>query len=161
MSKTKVTAQSTTDLWPKHQTSEISIKTSHLMLKHQKWQHWPKLYRWANRSRHIHNNFCDIRRYLLKGLLWAHLCRKRCIESTADAFMRQSLHLKRRGYVLHYHFSDLTWWTIFLVPFCHKKRWQRFPKKLLIWKLAFENRPYVRKTAPKAFLKVHQKEQWW
>jgi len=25
---------------PKHQTSEISLKTSDLMLKHQKWQHW-------------------------------------------------------------------------------------------------------------------------
>jgi len=24
----------------KHQTSEISLKTSDLMLKHQKWQHW-------------------------------------------------------------------------------------------------------------------------
>jgi len=25
---------------PKHQISEISLKTSDLMLKHQKWQHW-------------------------------------------------------------------------------------------------------------------------
>ena len=28
---------------PKHQTSEISLKTSDLMLKHQKWQHWLSL----------------------------------------------------------------------------------------------------------------------
>jgi len=33
------TAQSTSDLSPKHQTAEISLKTSDLMLKHQKWQH--------------------------------------------------------------------------------------------------------------------------
>jgi len=36
----KVIAQSTSDLLPKHQTSEISLKKSDLMLKHQKWQHW-------------------------------------------------------------------------------------------------------------------------
>jgi len=35
----KTTAQSTSDLMPKHQTSEISLKTSDLMLQHQKWQH--------------------------------------------------------------------------------------------------------------------------
>ena len=40
MWKTRVTAQSTSDLTPKHQTSKISLKTSDLMLKHQKWQHW-------------------------------------------------------------------------------------------------------------------------
>jgi len=34
----KTTAQSTSDLMPKFQTSEISLKTSDLMLKHQKWQ---------------------------------------------------------------------------------------------------------------------------
>ena len=28
------------DLSPIHQTSEISLKTSDLILKHQKWQHW-------------------------------------------------------------------------------------------------------------------------
>jgi len=32
----KTTAQSTLDLLPKHQTPEISLKTSDLMLKHQK-----------------------------------------------------------------------------------------------------------------------------
>jgi len=36
----KATGQSTSDLLPKHQTSEISLKTSDLMLKHQQWQHW-------------------------------------------------------------------------------------------------------------------------
>jgi len=35
----KTTAQSTSDLLPKYQTSEISLKTSNLMLKHQKCQH--------------------------------------------------------------------------------------------------------------------------
>jgi len=40
MLKTKAAVQSTSDLWPKHETSEISIKTSDLMLKRQKWQHW-------------------------------------------------------------------------------------------------------------------------
>jgi len=39
MWKTKTTAQSTSDFSPKHQTPEISFKTSDLMLKHQKWQH--------------------------------------------------------------------------------------------------------------------------
>jgi len=34
------TAHSTSDLSPKHHTSEISLITSDLMLKHQKWQHW-------------------------------------------------------------------------------------------------------------------------
>jgi len=34
------TAHSTSDLSPKHQTSEISLKTSDLMLKHQTRQHW-------------------------------------------------------------------------------------------------------------------------
>jgi len=33
------TTHSTSDLSPKHQTSDISLKTSDLMLKHQKWQH--------------------------------------------------------------------------------------------------------------------------
>jgi len=37
--KQKQQSKSTTDLLPKHQTSEISLKTSDLMLKHQKWQH--------------------------------------------------------------------------------------------------------------------------
>jgi len=37
MWKTKSTAHSTSDLSPKHQTSEISLKISDLMLKHQKW----------------------------------------------------------------------------------------------------------------------------
>jgi len=37
--KTKVAAQLTSDLSPKRQTSEISHKTSDLMLKHQRWQH--------------------------------------------------------------------------------------------------------------------------
>jgi len=36
----KTTAQTTSDLLPKHLTSEIFLKTSDLMLKHQKWQHW-------------------------------------------------------------------------------------------------------------------------
>jgi len=36
--KTRTTVQSTSDLSPKPQTSEISLKTSDLMLKHQKWQ---------------------------------------------------------------------------------------------------------------------------
>jgi len=36
--ETKAVAQSTSDLSPKHQTSEISLKTSDMMLKHQKWQ---------------------------------------------------------------------------------------------------------------------------
>jgi len=36
--KTKTTAQSTSDLPTKHQTSDISLKTSNMMLKHQKWQ---------------------------------------------------------------------------------------------------------------------------
>jgi len=35
----KTTAQSTSDLLPKRQTSEISLKRPDLMLKHQKWQH--------------------------------------------------------------------------------------------------------------------------
>jgi len=35
----KTTAWSTSDLLPKHPTSEISLKTSDLMLKHQTWQH--------------------------------------------------------------------------------------------------------------------------
>jgi len=39
MWKTTITAYSTSDLSPKHQTSEISLKTSDLMLKHKKWQH--------------------------------------------------------------------------------------------------------------------------
>jgi len=37
--KTKITAQSTSDLSPKQQMSEISLKTSDLILKHQKCQH--------------------------------------------------------------------------------------------------------------------------
>jgi len=41
MWKIKTTAQSTSDSSQKHQTSEIYLKTSDLMLKHQKWQHWP------------------------------------------------------------------------------------------------------------------------
>jgi len=36
----KTTAQSASDFLQKHQTSEISLKTSDLMLNHQKWQHW-------------------------------------------------------------------------------------------------------------------------
>jgi len=40
MLKTTAT-HSTSDLPPKHQTSDISLKTSDLMLKHQKWQHCP------------------------------------------------------------------------------------------------------------------------
>jgi len=39
MWKTKTTAQSTSDLSPKHQTSEMFLKTSDLIIKHQKWQH--------------------------------------------------------------------------------------------------------------------------
>jgi len=39
MWKTKTTAQSTSDFSPKYQTSEISLKTSDLMLKHQNWRH--------------------------------------------------------------------------------------------------------------------------
>jgi len=39
MWKIKTTAQSTSDLSQKNQTSEIYLKTSDLMLKHQKWQH--------------------------------------------------------------------------------------------------------------------------
>jgi len=35
----KTTPQSTSDLLTKHQTSEISLNTSNLMLKRQKWQH--------------------------------------------------------------------------------------------------------------------------
>jgi len=35
MWKTKVTAQSTSGLSPKHQASEISLRRSDLMLKHQ------------------------------------------------------------------------------------------------------------------------------
>jgi len=38
------TAHSTSGLSPKHQTSEISLETSDLMLKHQKWQHWQGRY---------------------------------------------------------------------------------------------------------------------
>ena len=42
MRKTKTTAQSTSNFSSKHQTSEISLKTTDLMLKQQKWQHcWP------------------------------------------------------------------------------------------------------------------------
>jgi len=37
---TKITTRATYDLSLKHQTSEISVKTSDLMLKYQKWQHW-------------------------------------------------------------------------------------------------------------------------
>jgi len=40
--KNKLLYLSTSDFSPKHQTSEISIKTSYLMLKHQKWQHCPQ-----------------------------------------------------------------------------------------------------------------------
>jgi len=36
---TTATAHLTSDLSPKRQPSEISLKTSDLMLKHQKWQH--------------------------------------------------------------------------------------------------------------------------
>jgi len=43
----KTTAQSTSVLLPKYQTSEISLKASDLMLKHQKWQHWL----WLNGTR--------------------------------------------------------------------------------------------------------------
>jgi len=39
LSDAHATAQSTSDLLPKHQTSKISLKISDLMLKHQKWQH--------------------------------------------------------------------------------------------------------------------------
>jgi len=35
--KTNTTAQSTSDFSPKHQTSEISLKTSDMMLQHQIW----------------------------------------------------------------------------------------------------------------------------
>jgi len=35
-----MTAQSTSDLSPKHQTSEISVQKFRLMWNHQKWQHW-------------------------------------------------------------------------------------------------------------------------
>jgi len=38
------TVRSISDLSPEHQTSEISLKTSDLMLKQQKWQHWSKLF---------------------------------------------------------------------------------------------------------------------
>jgi len=48
--ETKTTTQSTLDLSPKHKTSEISLKTSDLMLKHQKWQHWPTLLHWKKNS---------------------------------------------------------------------------------------------------------------
>jgi len=40
MWETKTTVMSTSDLSPKHQKPEISLKTSDLMLKHHKWQHW-------------------------------------------------------------------------------------------------------------------------
>ena len=36
----KATALSTSDLSPKHQTSEIFLKTSNLTVKHLKWKHW-------------------------------------------------------------------------------------------------------------------------
>jgi len=39
MWKTKTTAQSTSDFSPQYQTSQISHKTSDLMLKYQNWQH--------------------------------------------------------------------------------------------------------------------------
>ena len=42
MWKIKAIARSTSDLSPKHQTSEISLKTSDLMLKYQTWQHCPQ-----------------------------------------------------------------------------------------------------------------------
>jgi len=44
------TAQSTSDLSPKHQTSKIFLKTSDLMIKHQKWQHWLQM---PNGNRHL------------------------------------------------------------------------------------------------------------
>ena len=34
------TAHSTSDLSTKHQTSEMSLKTSDLIIKHQKWEHY-------------------------------------------------------------------------------------------------------------------------
>ena len=40
MWKTQPIAQSTSDLSLKHQTSEISLKTPDMILKHQKWQHF-------------------------------------------------------------------------------------------------------------------------
>ena len=40
LSPTKSTDQSTSNLSPKHQTSDISLKISDLKLKHQKCQRW-------------------------------------------------------------------------------------------------------------------------
>jgi len=40
----KNNSPSTSDLSPKYQTSEISLKTSDLMLKHLKCQHWFQLW---------------------------------------------------------------------------------------------------------------------
>jgi len=36
----------------------------------------PKLYRWANRSRHLHSKICDIRGYHGKVLLWTQLWKR-------------------------------------------------------------------------------------
>jgi len=58
------------------------------------------------RSLHLHRNFCDIRVYHGKALLWAHLCRRRFALSLPQAnSCGNHLYLKRRGYVLRYHFS--------------------------------------------------------
>jgi len=65
---------------------------------------------WTNRSRHLHNNFCDIRWYHGKELLWIHLERP-CVVSTASAVMEKSLHMEKRGHVLRCNFSS-TWFSL-------------------------------------------------
>ena len=56
------TARPTSDLSPKHQTSEISLKTSDLMLKHQKWQHWYQLSTLHLLLAHHHLCYVDVYR---------------------------------------------------------------------------------------------------
>jgi len=64
-----------------------------------------KLYRYKNRSRHLQSKFCDIGGYYGKITVGRFVYERPCIESTASADMQKSLHLKRRAYILRYHFS--------------------------------------------------------
>jgi len=53
----------------------------------------------------LHNNFCKIRGYHGKELLWIHL-ESPCIVSTTSALIQKSLHMKRRGLALRCYFSS-------------------------------------------------------
>jgi len=88
-------------------------------LRAQWWVWWflPKLHLWTIRSRHLHSNFCDIRGYHGKALLWEHLCGRGLALSLLQAPLCGNRYTWKGCFP--YYFLG-TRWKMFLIPICHK-----------------------------------------